>query len=499
MIVQPIVPQPLDADAFYAERDSRSALEHRLADLQPQRIAIVVPQVSYSRFGIENALFWTASIIRRMGRPFAELILVADPEFRQSSSTLVGAGQASVEQVISHELRAADPFAGFEWRTAAENVEFGDAAAVVWLGTPPMAAPHARTLAINAHGWVAALNEAPLPNLSLSPPDFDAAPAAISMSACMAAARLFSQAFSKLQRPAHVVLALDAGTGSTDPALCGTLLSKGTGRDTATPWNGKLDTRPSLTSLLVVSAGGIGGNVCRIMRDSFLHVGTAYVLDPDTLEISNLNRAIGFGMSNVGASKAALAADSLRFCTNTATAVQKSYEDWITAEMAEQFRRLRSAVVVGVDQVRTRLTVGSDWPWMLLNGATAGATLSAGIHIRSSHGCIGCWYGQDDASFLATRTPMACAAGVAPGTMELRPAAGYPFVSVAAAAQLVAFLARVSEKSDAWPEYAGTVVSMSIRSPECAQARQIPVSERCLLLCAADYVYSVLGRTGNND
>lgn len=495
--MQLLMQQPLDADAFYSERDSRAGIEHPLATMPSRRIAIVVPPVmACSRYGMELALYWTASIIRRMGRAFAEVILVANHEFRQSPSSLVGYTSLTVEQLVGDELRAADPFAKVEWRSSAETSQLEDAAAVVWLGRPPMAAPHSRTLSINAHGWVATLDERLLPSLTLSPPDFDASPATIAMAACMVAARLFSDSFVKQDRPPHVALAIDAGVGSTDPIECGTLLSSGYGSESAVLWSGYSEIRPSLGKLLVVSAGGIGSNVCRIMKDCFLHFDSAIVLDPDRLEISNLNRAIGCGTANVGAFKAILASEFLKPSANTVVPVLQRYEEWITADLGQQFRKTGTAVVVGVDQVRTRLSVGSDWPMLLLNGSTSGATLSASVHSALEGGCIGCWYGQDDASFLATRTPMACAAGAAPGMVELRPAAGYPFVSVAAAAQLIALLVKAAYNKDHSSGLGGRVTSLSLRSPECVQSRRIQRSNRCLLLCSADYVSPTLQSLG---
>jgi hypothetical protein len=244
-----------------------------------------------------------------------------------------------------------------------------------------------------------------------------------------------------------------------------------------------------------VSAGGIGSNFCRILRDSFFKSASASILDPDLFDISNLNRAIGVGITGVGKSKASIAADWLRSCSDDVFAGQVTYESWINTDIAAEFRQPGTAVAVGVDQVRTRLAIGSEWPSMLLNGATSGSTFSTGIHMRQGGGCIGCWYGQDEASYAATRTPMACVAGVAPGAIELRNVASYPFVSVAAAASMVASLVRVLHQREAWRDCAGKVVSMSLRSPECAEGRYVAISQRCLLLCAADYLQLALGRS----
>src|SRR3954466_14913547 len=105
-----IAPAQMNSDAFYAARDNRTQLEQDLGILGPQRIAIVVPSNVSSHIGVELALFWAASIIRRMGRSFAEVILVSSSEFRQSEARTANTPGVSVERWITDELRSADPF-----------------------------------------------------------------------------------------------------------------------------------------------------------------------------------------------------------------------------------------------------------------------------------------------------------------------------------------------------------------------------------------------------
>ena len=472
--------------------------DHPIADLPPRRIAIMVPSNAVSSgIGIEIALFWTASIIRRMGRPFAEVILVTSDEFKQSNSRLSRVPGVSVEQIVSEELRSADPFGNFEWRTWTKNIDLTDVAAVVQLGTLPLGVIHPQTLAINAHGWVSVLNTEPTNDLSLNPPDFDAAPSAIVFAACMAAGKIFSEAFNLSAATGRIAFALDGGGACSDPAVYGPWLKTGTSLVAPAPWKAEGGEKLFLEKLLVVSAGGIGGNFCKILGDSHFRIKSAYVLDPDNFEISNLNRAIGVGLQATmpGSSKASFASAALLPLTENMTSVQGSYESWVTTELAGQFRLQGSAVVVGVDQVGTRLKIGSDWPWMLLNGATSGSTFSTSIHLRREGGCVGCWYGQSETEYAATRQPMACAAGVAAGGIVARPVASYPFVSVAASANMVGMLARAIFQSEDWGKYASTLTRMSLRAPQSAQVQRIHISDRCLLLCGEDYLQEILERS----
>jgi ThiF family len=487
-----IVPQLLNPDVFYAERDNRAALEHpALSSISPRRVAIVVPSNTSPSRGVETALFWTASIVRRMGRPFAEVILVAENSFRQRESRL-GAAGLSVEECVNEELSGADPFGRIEWRTP--DSDLSDAAAVVWLGTLPQGTRNQRTLTVNAYGWIAAVFEPPTATLTLSPADFDAAPATIVMAACIAAGRIFAEAFGATEHPTQVAFALDSGAATDDGNTCGAWLASGSTVDEPIPWNADLGPELTLDRLLVISAGGIGSNFCRILGESHFRANSIVVIDPDVYDVSNLNRAIGISLSQVGLSKALVTADFLRRCTSNALGVQASYESWVTPKLAADFRARGAAVILGVDQVQTRLSAGCDWPWLLLNGATSGATFSTSAHIHSEGGCIGCWYGLNEATYSATRAPMACAAGVNAGKLELRATASYPFVSIASAAQLVATLARAAANTDKPETFAGTTVSMSLRSPQFAQSRRIRINDRCLLLCAEQYLQTTLGR-----
>ena len=483
-------------DAFYAKRDARASIEHPLGQLAPQRVAIVVPQSATPSIGLELALWWSASIIRRMGRPFAEIVVVASDSFRVCGSRLTAERDRTVEQVLTAELQGADPFARIEWRAPDADAPFRDTSCVLWLGQPPTVLPGTSTIAINAHGWIAILQSGADEELTLMPPgiDFDAAPAAIVMAACMAAARIFANAFESRNWPRHVAIALDSRSVSQDAYECRGWLTAGrTLRGTA-PWQEQQGPVPTVQKLLLVSAGGIGGNVAQIASQSYVRIGRARVLDHDVFDLSNLNRAIGVGIAALGKPKVSTAAAALKKCCDDVAEAQTIYEHWRTPELLSEFRTRGTAVVVGVDQVRSRLEVGSDWPWLLINGATSGTTLSAGVHSFGAGGCVGCWYGLDNASYAATRTPMACAAGVAPGAIEARPAASYPFVSVAASAAVMSMLIHAAHDPGAWQETAGTRWSMSVRNPAAAQLRKLQISDRCLLLCAEQYLQPVLGR-----
>lgn len=291
----------------------------------------------------------------------------------------------------------------------------------------------------------------------------------------------------------HLAIALDTGHVSVNGDQCQTWFANGGATGDPSHWKPAQGPVPSLSSALLVSAGGINGNVAQILRYSYIRLASAFIIDPDVFDVSNLNRALGVGVTAVGSAKAATAAEWLRNVADSVTFAQKAYEDWKNSGVVTPDD---AVMVVGVDQVRTRLNVGSDWPELLLNGATAGATISTGVHWRKRSGCVGCWYGLDDSDYRTTRTAMACGAGLASTVAQATPASSYPFVSVAAASSLVAGVIGVSVpgRELRLPSLGGTVRLMSLRNPEHGQVHHVETNERCLLLCGESYLQAVLGR-----
>jgi hypothetical protein len=73
--------------------------------------------------------------------------------------------------------------------------------------------------------------------------------------------------------------------------------------------------------------------------------------------------------------------------------------------------------------------------------------------------------------------------------------ASYPFVSVAAAAMIVAMLIKAACEQDRVSP--STLFSMNLGLPQEARVGHIQISERCLLLCGEPYLEPVIGRVSN--
>src|SRR5204863_6999027 len=131
----------------------------------------------------------------------------------------------------------------------------------------------------------------------------------IVMAACLAAARVCSEALDESgARPNPLAIALDDAKVSVDDETCRRWLAEGRTRAHSAPWNFEQGPPPTLEKLMIVSAGGLGGNVSQIVAQSHIHIGVAYTIDQDVFDLSNLNRSAGIGIGALGVSKAFAAA-----------------------------------------------------------------------------------------------------------------------------------------------------------------------------------------------
>jgi hypothetical protein len=250
---------------------------------------------------------------------------------------------------------------------------------------------------------------------------------------------------------------------------------------------------------LLVSAGGIGGNAAQLLAASFARADSITALEPDVVDLPNLNRLIGVGVQHVGESKLGPAVSALESAGHPVNGIARRYEEWGAGGEAERFTAPGSHVLVGVDQVASRLQVQADWPAVLINAGTSGTTWSVSAHPRGVDGCVGCLYGTDQTPYSASRRALACGAGI-PGPveeMETKPDASYPFASVSAAAVAVGMLLRIASAAGA-PEQTA-VARVNAASPAFGMATRLLRQERCLLVCSHPALDDFFTRTAGGD
>lgn len=106
-------------------------------------------------------------------------------------------------------------------------------------------------------------------------------------------------------------------------------------------------------SVLCIGAGGLGSPVALYLAAA--GIGTIGIIDPDQVELSNLQRQILHGQSNVGQPKTDSAAARLAEINPHTKVV--TYPTHFTAENAEEIARDYELVIDGTDNFTTRFLV----------------------------------------------------------------------------------------------------------------------------------------------
>jgi len=115
------------------------------------------------------------------------------------------------------------------------------------------------------------------------------------------------------------------------------------------------------------------------------------IVEPETADLSNLNRYMLLRRSGRGGPKAADLAALLQGSGLRFRAAPERYD----AQTAVALAPVAPAVLVGVDHIPTRWIVQQAWPQFLVVGATTHWSAMASFHAASG-GCAQCLHNEDD-------------------------------------------------------------------------------------------------------
>lgn len=214
-----------------------------------------------------------------------------------------------------------------------------------------------------ATGWVAHLHH------ESAPPVGPANPYAAGAAACLACAELFRRIFLKSPPESDVSLSLlDYGTNA----------------------GARLPRRAiNIRDVLFIGVGAVGNAALWCLaRDTRLR-GRLYVIDPEKIELSNLQRYVLTALPDVDTPKVELAQ---RVLTGTELAVVPHEQS------LEQFAEAHNPItipvtVVSVDNVDGRRSAQALLPRLVVNGWTGGEALGASWHVFSRDAaCLACLY-----------------------------------------------------------------------------------------------------------
>ncbi|MBB4637522.1 ThiF family adenylyltransferase [Longimicrobium terrae] len=488
----------LTADAFYAERDQRTALGGAYAAPQLAVAVVLAPDLMETAAG-QTALLWSLSMLKRMGRAFSRSIIVATSGAADTRNhAALHRSLATLGQAVNAELMGADPFGSIEWRALGDDGALAGVDLVLRIGfvDPAGTAPRLGEVRVGWNGWVFGVDWTPPASWALANhmrPAGEAAETGPAATAAVVAAAAAAVALVyRTVRDEHPSegenlrywCSVDTGRVCVDPADASVWMRQGSSHPGPAPWDAEAGPQVNLGELVLVSAGGIGGNAAQVLAASWITCASATVVEPDIIELSNLNRLIRVGVGAVGQPKAAPAVTALAEAGLRTRGYAARYEDLAAADLAPTSAEPRR-LLVGVDQVASRLQVQADWPDLLVNAGTSGTSWTVSLHPRGSGACLGCIHGAATQTYAASRRALACGAGmpVVGEEQMTQPEASFPFASVMAAAFQVAALIRTAGAGPHVRFTADARVANSVRLPFLSTGPR-EREPHCLLLCS---------------
>lgn len=120
-------------------------------------------------------------------------------------------------------------------------------------------------------------------------------------------------------------------------------------------WDLEAQEKLKLANVLIVGCGGIGCTTAELLARA--GVGQITLIDPDTVEMSNLQRQIGFTPQDVGFFKAEVLAQRLR--TINPQIIVNDYVDQLCLENAASLISSQDLVLDGCDNFNTRYLVNA--------------------------------------------------------------------------------------------------------------------------------------------
>ncbi|MCW2871309.1 MAG: dinucleotide-utilizing enzyme [Streptomyces oryziradicis] len=158
------------------------------------------------------------------------------------------------------------------------------------------------------------------------------------------------------------------------------------------PWDAQLRLRRS--RVLLIGLGGTGGAVAQALVAS--GVGRLHCVDPDVVELSNLNRQPLYGENDIGRPKADAAVERLRSMNSDIVVTAERREVRGEGDLAELLADGRGCdlLVLAADRPTAirrwanRACLAAEVPW--LDGGYHGPLATVGVHVPGNGPCWEC-------------------------------------------------------------------------------------------------------------
>ncbi len=166
-----------------------------------------------------------------------------------------------------------------------------------------------------------------------------------------------------------------------------------------------------LDDVVLIGAGGVGSALVATLALMPKVSGRLTVVDPDALDVTNLNRFLPACRSAVGSPKVGLLA---QFLSNRQTELRVLEAQMSYCGFVRCAGRPTGIVVSTVDNEAARAQIQSDLPRIVIDSATSGAVLGVSRHDFLHGACLGCLHPRAR-TVLADETRMAQVLGMAVG------------------------------------------------------------------------------------
>lgn len=204
-------------------------------------------------------------------------------------------------------------------------------------------------------------------------------PFAAGAAACYGAANIFRHVFKDQLK-----------NSQSDSFFSLSLLDYKTGQDTKNGDNGPIGQKViTLTETALVGLGAIGNGVVWALSKIPLLEGTLHLIDPEEIELSNLQRYVLAGQEHLGIHKTDLA--MTKFATSGLTLVPHQ-GDWASFLNNRNSWKMDIAIVA-VDSAEHRINIQASLPRVIINGWTQSDDLGISRHFDfEGDACLACLY-----------------------------------------------------------------------------------------------------------
>lgn len=240
-------------------------------------------------------------------------------------------------------------------------------ATVVIAGTSRPISVSCPTVYVGSDGWIARIS-------SNTPASFgkSANPFGASVAACLAAANAFRYLFADQI----------ANPGPDDDLMLSALdFSQGSAATTAR-WR-----TPSLDRFVLIGAGAIGSAVVWALKRSHDAAGELIVVDPETIELTNLQRYLLASQATIRLPKVEVVRRALR---GTRIRVRPMKMDW--AQYLSDSGEWANDVLVAVDSIGDRISIQGSLPRWIGNAWTQVGDFGVSRHDFLESACLMCLY-----------------------------------------------------------------------------------------------------------